>query len=66
MTKIRVKVLKDFDGHKAGDEIAVSCDNEGTPLERSWRRRLKDSATDNCCEIVKKQRSKVKTSTGDK
>lgn len=62
----RVKVLKEFDGHKAGEVVPVHCDEKGTPLERSWRRRLKDAKTDKCCEIVKKARAKGKPQTGDK
>lgn len=67
MNKICVKVLKPFDGHKVGDEVTVPCDSEGTPVDRSWRRRFKDAETDECCKIIsKKQRPKGKTSTGDK
>lgn len=66
MNKIRVIVLKEFDGHKVGEEVSVPCDSKGTPLERSWRRRLKDAETDECCKIVPKKRSTARTSTGDK
>ena len=62
----RVKVLKEFDGHKVGEEVSVPCDKEGTPLERSWRRRLKDAKADKCCEIIPKKRGAGRTSKGDK
>lgn len=37
-------------GLKAGSEIKVKVDAEGTPLDPFWRRRVKDSKIDKCVE----------------
>jgi hypothetical protein len=50
---ISVKVNKDIPDYPAGSVVDVGCDDSGVPLSRFWRRRLKDSETDQCCEIVK-------------
>ena len=75
MATIRIKVLRDMPhsrngrvglaGHKAGQIITVNADQEGTPKSRWWRDRLKDAAIDQCCEVVKKQKSTSKPA-GDK
>lgn len=41
--------------------ININADENGVPLERFWRNRIRDAKTDNCVEIVKppkKERSK--------
>lgn len=38
--------------------IDVQTDENGVPLERFWRKRLKDAETDNCVEVVKPSRRK--------
>lgn len=35
-------------------------DNNGIPVERFWRNRLKDAETDNCVEVVKARAKKTK------
>ena len=37
---------------RAGDEVIIACDNDGLPLDNFWRNRLRDSAIDNCLEVV--------------
>lgn len=32
--------------------ISVQTDDNGVPLERFWRNRLKDAKADNCVEVV--------------
>jgi hypothetical protein len=49
---IEIKILKDMGQYKAGDLIRVTADEDGVPLDQFWRRRLKDSKDDSCCEIV--------------
>ena len=49
---IRIRVNGTIPGHPPGSIVKVSVDAEGTPLELSWRRRLKDAKIDKCCEIV--------------
>lgn len=50
--KQRIKILKPVGGYKAGEEIRIECDQSGTPLDKYWRRRLRDSKRDNCIEFV--------------
>lgn len=70
MTTMDIKVLRDMPGemprasHKAGDVVTVKT-HRGVPTSRFWRDRLKDSAIDQCCEIVKPKKSTSK-SVGDK
>jgi len=39
-------------GHRVGDVVRVPTDEEGTPLELAWRRRLQDAKLDGCVEVV--------------
>lgn len=48
---ITVRVHK-IAGFKAGQEIPVTIDQDGTPIEKFWRRRLRDALRDQCCEVV--------------
>lgn len=59
--KYEVKTLKvnyDLKGLRAGDTVRIKCDKDGTPIDAYWRRRMKDSAIDNCVEIVVSSRPK--------
>jgi len=49
---MKIKILKALKDHKAGDIIEVS-DKAGTPLDKYWRRRLKDAERDHCVEVIK-------------
>lgn len=49
---MKLKLNANLKGNKAGTVIEVA-DNNGIPLDNFWARRLKDSAIDNCVEIVK-------------
>ena len=42
-------------GKLVKDVIIEIDDVEGVPLDKFWRNRLKDSALDNCVEIVSTQ-----------
>jgi hypothetical protein len=55
---IRVKVNLPIRGFVVGQEVRVAVDREGTPLDATWRRRLRDAETDNCCEVVKTRLAK--------
>jgi hypothetical protein len=50
--KTRILVKGGIPGYAAGSEIEVDADEEGTPLDLHWRRRLKDAEIDGCCEVV--------------
>ena len=58
MNTTRIKVNLVIPPHKPGDVVEVRCDADGLPLDFHWRRRLKDAAIDNCCEIVAEKTTK--------
>ena len=55
---MKIRIDKTFGPFVKGTTIEVEDDN-GIPYDRYWRRRLKDSETDQCCSVVKEVR-KVK------
>lgn len=61
---IKIKINTDFPLHgvKTGQEITIEVDANGVPLDKNWRRRLRDSAIDNSIEIVG---TKTKTKKDD-
>ena len=59
--KISLKINKPFFGKKIGDIIEISADKSGIPLDAYWRNRLKDSAIDNCIEIITKNNNNKKS-----
>lgn len=50
---INIKVNKLIPGFTVDQVVSVACDENGTPLDFHWRRKLKDARLDNCCEVVK-------------
>lgn len=55
ITKYETKVLqinKPVGGHQKGDMVKIKVDKKGTPKERYWRDRIKDSNVDECVEFV--------------
>jgi hypothetical protein len=40
--------------------VSVQVDQNGVPLERFWRKRLKDAVTDKCVEVVTRKPKKEK------
>ncbi len=50
--KIKVNTAFPLHGAKAGQEITIKVDANGIPLDKNWRRRLRDSAIDGNIEIV--------------
>jgi len=55
---MKIKLNMPMQGYEAGREVAIECDRSGVPLEKFWRRRLKDAQIDNCLEVVKPSKSK--------
>lgn len=49
----------DLRGYKAGTQINIKTDDRGMPVEKYYRRRLKDAGFDNCIELadIKKLKS---------
>ena len=56
---ILIKVNLPIRGFLVGQEVRVKVDREGTPFDATWRRRLRDAKTDNCCEVVKTRLAKA-------
>lgn len=50
--KIKVKTPFPLHGVKAGEEVLIDVDANDIPLDKNWRRRLRDSAIDGNIEIV--------------
>ena len=55
--KLDLKINKSMRGYDAGRTITIDADKHGLPLDKFWRRRLKDSVIDNCVEVVKTSKS---------
>ena len=45
-------------GLEPGKRMQIKVDRNGLPLDRHWRRRMKDSEIDGCIEVVKKEKPK--------
>jgi hypothetical protein len=64
--KIENKSSVPLHGLKAGGQLDIEVDKEGTPLDKHWRRRLRDKSI----EIVKQEKPakkiETKTAKGDK
>ena len=56
MPKQQFRVNANLLNVKAGAVISLDVDAHGVPLDRFWRRRLKDAAIDNCIEAVAPKR----------
>lgn len=57
---MKLKINKRVKGHAVGAVVDVPVDADGTPLDKFWRRRLKDAKIDECVEVVKPSRTKAK------
>ncbi len=53
--KLKINSVK---GYNAGQVVTVQTDSHGIPLDKFWRRRIKDAETDNCVEAVKAAKPK--------
>lgn len=49
-----------------GAIVKIRCHDDGTPVNMFWRRRLRDSAIDQCVEWVEDKPIKSVKKTGDK
>lgn len=56
--RIKIKLNGPLKGYVKGTVLTLPADSNGTPLERYWRDRLRDSAIDHCIEIVPNQKVK--------
>ncbi len=60
MKPLKLKLNQPMAGYEAGRVVTVQVDRAGVPLEKFWRRRLKDAEIDNCVEKVKATPAKPK------
>ena len=59
ITKYKTKELllnTSLAGHQAGTKIPIKVDHKGTPIDRYWRDRIKDSKIDGCVEFASKKK----------
>ena len=52
MNELKLKLNSEMHGFPVGHVVSVQTDEHGVPLEKFWRRRLRDAVTDNCVEVV--------------
>lgn len=55
---MKLKLNQPLAGYEVGREVTIQTDRNGVPLEKFWRRRLKDAKIDNCVEVVKPSKPK--------
>jgi hypothetical protein len=58
MKTIKVKLNVRLGGYEEGAIVTLQTDGAGVPIEKFWRRRLRDAETDNCMEAVKSSKPK--------
>ena len=60
--QITLEINKKILWHMPGSTITVYTDIEGTPLDHFWRKKLRDSAVDDCVsvQITKSNTKKLK------
>lgn len=52
-------------GLKPGAKTLIKVDRIGTPLDKNWRRRMKDSEIDGCIEVVEQKKAKESKKKAD-
>jgi len=52
---IYVKLKTKIQHHPAGRQLRLPVDAAGIVLNKFWRRRVEDSKTDGCLEVLKKK-----------
>ena len=57
--RVQYTVNTAIHGMIAGQTIMLAVDKNGTPLDRKWRRRLKDAKIDGCITKTEQPKSKV-------
>ncbi len=61
MKKVKLKINIPMLGMRTGDEAVIDTDKNGIPLDKFWRRRLKDSQIDGCVEVVVEKAQEAKS-----
>jgi hypothetical protein len=60
MNAIKIKLNRDLKGVPCGTVLTLELDPWGNIKDRFWRRRLRDSAHDECVEVVTEKEKIVK------
>lgn len=58
MKKILLKLNSSLAGYPEGHLLQIDADDEGIPLDRYWRSRLRDAEIDNCVAVTKNKGDK--------
>lgn len=53
---IENKSMVSLHGLKPGKQTEIEVDDKGVPLDQHWRRRMRDSASDGCIEVVQHEK----------
>ena len=61
-----IKILDQIPGYPVNTVLTQQCDEEGTPLDYYWQRRLKDAKTDGCCEVVAPKKAVARDTDAEK
>jgi len=62
----QLKLNADLKGKARGSVINIEVDKDGTPMDRYWRDRLKDSEIDGCVEWVPGKKKSGKANSSEK
>lgn len=52
MEKISIMLNTELNGIKSGTILQLDVDSDGIPVQKYWRKRLKDSLIDNCLTVL--------------
>ena len=63
---VEVKAACGVNGYDQGQKVNIQTDQNGIPLDRQWRKRLRDSETDGCIKLVTSKNRKAKKVTETK
>lgn len=65
--KVNYVVNVPVHGFRAGQTVTLDVDNNGVPIDRLWRRRVRDAKIDDCLTVAvspkTEEQSKPKTRT---
>lgn len=62
---IWLKLNADLHGYKKGSRVKVECGTNNMPLNREWRNRVRDSASDGCVTIEEIESDKTEEKQND-
>lgn len=59
---MKIKLNQPMKGYEAGRTVSIQTDVNGVPLDKFWRRRIRDAKIDKCVEVVKPAKLKQEKS----